>query len=79
LDKINPEIELLVSCPSRKYGLTSVPITYIPISLIQNNPPTYFLSLFLSYKFPPFLPTPKSKKPIIEIEEEDNVDSDVKI
>ena len=74
LDKISPEIELLVPSSSKKDRPALVPIPYISIPLIQNNPPTFF-----SYKSPSFLPTPVSKKSTVEIEENNDVDSDVEI
>jgi len=77
LDKISPEIELLVSSPSEKNKPALVPIPYIPIPLIQNNPPTPSPSF--SYKSPSFLSTPVSKKSIVKIEENNDVDSDVEI
>ena len=76
LNKISSETELLVSGPSSKDRPTPVPILHIPIPLIQNNP-SCFPSPFLSYKFPSPLPFPGPKKPIVEIKEADNVDSDI--
>ena len=78
LNKISSETELLVSGSSSKDRPTSVPILYIPIPPIQNNPPC-FPSPFLSYKFPSLLPFPRPKRPIVEIKEADNVDSDIEI
>jgi len=46
---------------------------------IQNNFPTCFSSLSLSYKSPSFLTIPRFKKPIVEIEENDDVDSNIEI
>ena len=77
LDKISPEIELLVPSSSEKDGPALVSIPYISIPLIQNNPPTPSPSF--SYKSPSFLPTPVSKKSTVEIEENNDVDSDVEI
>ena len=79
LDKISLETELSVSESSEKDGLSPVPILHTLIPPIQNNSPTCSSSPFLSYKSLSSLPTPRSKKPIIEIEDNDNVDSDVKI
>ena len=78
-DKISLEIESLVSNSSEKNRPTLVPILHKPISPIQNNPPTHSSLPSLSYKSisPPL--TPGSKKPIVEIEETNNVDSDVEI
>jgi len=73
LDKISPETELLVPNPFEKDRPAPVPIPHTSISLIQNNPPTYSSSPSLSYKFTSPLPTPGSKKPIVEIEEDNNV------
>ena len=52
---------------------------YIPISSIQNNPPTHSLLSSLSYKSTSSLLTPGPKKPTVEIEETNNVDSDIEI
>jgi len=78
LNKISWETELLVSSFSSKDRPTSVSILHIPIPLIQNNP-SCFPSPFLSYKFPSSLSFPGPKKPIVEIKEADNVDSDIEI
>ena len=69
LNKISPEIELLVPGPSRKNRPTPIPILHISIPSIQNNPPTHFLSPSLSYKFSFLLLTPRSRKLIVEIKE----------
>ena len=79
LDKISLETELSVSDPSRKDGPTPVPTLHILISPIQNNPSTCFSSPSISYKSISSLPTLRFKKPIVKIEEDDNVDSDVEI
>ena len=78
-DKISLEIELLASNSSGKDRPTPVPILHKPISPIQNNPPTHSPSSSPSYKSisPPL--TPGSKKPIVEIEETNDVDSNVEI
>ena len=78
LNKISSETELLVSSSSSKDRPTSVSILHIPIPLIQNNP-SCFSSPFLFYKFSSPLSFPGPKKPIIEIKETDNVDSDIEI
>ena len=79
LDKISPEIELLTPNSLRKDGSALVSIPHTSISFIQNNFPTHFSLLSLSYKFISLSPTLRSKKPIVEIEEDDNVNSDVEI
>ena len=50
LDKISLEIKLSVPGSSVKYRSALVSISHILILPIQNNPCTYFLLLFLSYK-----------------------------
>jgi len=79
LNKISPETESLVPNPSGKDRPVPVPIPHIPIPPIQNNPSTCSSLPSLSYKSPPLLPTPGSKKPTVEIEEDDDVDSNVEI
>ena len=79
LEKISLEKKLLVSNPSRKNRPASVSISHIPIPSIQNNSPTYSSSLSLSYRSISPLPTPVSKNLIVEIEENNNVDSDVEM
>ena len=64
------------------YGKDGPALVYIPhtsIYSIQNNSPTHSSLLLLSYKSISLSPTPGSKKPIVEIEEDDNVDSDIEI
>ena len=46
LDKISLETELSASKPSGKDRLALVPISSIPISPIQNNPPIFFSIFF---------------------------------
>ena len=58
---------------------TLVFIPHILISSIQSNSPTCSPLSFFSYKSLFFLFTLGSKKPIIKIEENDDVDSNVKI
>ena len=79
LDKISLEIELLVSDSFRKDrpALVSIPHTSIPS--IQNNPPACSSSLSLFYKSISPLSTLRFKKLIVEIEENDNVDSNVEM
>jgi len=76
LNNISPETKLLVLGPSNKNRPIPVPILYTPISPTQNNPPTHFslpsLSLSLLSSLVP-------KMPIVEIENVNDVDSDVEI
>ena len=74
LNKISPEIELSVSGSSEKDR--SAPV---PIPSIQNNSSTHFSSPFLSYKSLFSLPTPESRKPTVEIEKDNNIDSDIEM
>ena len=67
MDKISPETELLAPKSSGKNELALV-----SISSIQNNPSVCSPSLTLSYKFPAPLP-------ILEIKEDNDVDSDVEM
>ena len=73
LDKTSLEIELLVSDSSGKDGPAPIPIPYIPI------PPTYSPSYFLSYKPTSLLLTLEFKKPTVDIEENDDVNTDVEM
>ena len=79
LDKTSLETELLVSNSSGKDGPVLVPILHTFIPPIQNNPPTCSPLPSLSYKSisPPLTPGPK--KPTVEIEETNNVNSDVEM
>jgi len=77
LNKISPETKWSVSDPSRKNGPAPVPTLHTLISPIQNNLPTHSSLPYFFYKFTSLLPTPKFKKPIVEIEEDNDVDSDV--
>ena len=79
LDKISLGTESSVPSPSGKDGPARVSISHIPIPSIQNNPPTYSPLPSLSYKSPSPSPTPESKKPTVEIEEDDNIDFDVEM
>ena len=74
LDKISSKTELSVFNPSRKDK--SALVSILPI---QNNPLTCSLLSSLSYKSLSFLYTPGSEKPTVEIEEDNNVDSDIEI
>ena len=73
LDKTSPETESLVPNSSGNDGPTLVPILHTLI------PPTHFSSPFLSSKSISPPSTPEPKKPIINIEETNNIDSDVKM
>jgi len=79
LDKISPEIKLSISDPFRKDGPALVPIPHTPIPLIQNNFFTCYSSSSLSYKSLSLLSTSESKKPTVEIEKNNNVNSNVEI
>jgi len=79
LNKISLETELPVPDSSRKDRPTLVPISYTLISPILNNPLTYSSLPFLSYKSPSPSPILGSKKPIIEIREKNDIDSDVEM
>jgi len=79
LDKISLEIELLASDFFRKDRPTLVLIPHTSISPIQNNPPACSSSLSLSYKSISPLSTLRFKKSIVEIEENDNVDSNIEM
>ena len=79
LDKISLEIKLLVPSPPEKNGPTLVSIPHIFIPPIQNNSSTCSSLFSLSYKSSSFLPTPEFKESIVEIEENNNIDSDVEI
>ena len=79
MDKISLKTGSLVSNSSRKDGFSPVPILHTPIPSIQNNLSIYSFLSSLSYKFTSLSSTPGSKEPIIKIEENDNIDSDVKI
>jgi len=79
LDETRPEIELLTPNSSEKDGSALVPISHIPIPLIQNNPSTGSLSSSLSYKSTFSPPTPEPKKPKVEIEKTNDVDSDIEM
>ena len=79
LDKISLGTESLVPRPSDKDRPTPILIPYIPISIIQNNSPPYSPLLFFSYKSLSFLPSPVPKKPTVEVDEVNNVDSNVEM
>ena len=79
MNKISPKTELLVSTPSGKDRPALVPIPHTLIPLIQNNPPTCSFSPFLSYKSTFLSSTPESKKPIVKIEENDDINSDIEM
>jgi len=79
LDKISPETESPVSDSSGKDGPASVLTPHTLIPPIQNNSSTHSSSPFLSYKSISLLSIQRFKKLIVEIEEDDDIDSDVKI
>ena len=79
LDKISLEIKLLVLDPFEKDRSAPVPIPHTLISPIQNNLPTYFSLPSLSYKSTSFPSISESKKPIVEIENDNDIDSDIEI
>ena len=79
LDKISPEIDLSAPDPSGKGGPAPAPTLHTSIPPIQNSSPTHSSLPSLSYKSISPLPIPRFKKPTIEIEENDNVDSDVEM
>jgi len=79
LDRISPETELSEPGPSGKDELAPVPIPPTPIPPIAKNSPSCSLSPSLSYKFPSPSPSLVPKKPTVEIEEVDNVNSNVKM
>ena len=72
-------MKLLTPNFSGKDGPAPVPILHTPIPSIQNNSLTCSPLSSLSYKsiFPPS--TPRPKKPTVEIEETNNVNSDIEI
>jgi len=77
LDKLSLETELSVSDPFGKDEPAPVPILHILIPLIRNNSSTHSSSPSLFYKSISLSSTLRSKKPIVEIEENDDVDSNV--
>ena len=79
LDKTSLETELLTPNSSEKDRSAPVPIPHISTPLIQNNPPTHSPLPPLSYKSTSLLSTPESKKPIVEIEELNDIDSDIEM
>ena len=79
LDKTSLETKSLAPNSSKKDGPALVPIPHTPIPSIQNNLPTCSPLPSLSYKSISSLPTPELKKPIVEIEETNDVNSDVEI
>jgi len=68
-----------VSDSSRKDRPAPVPIPHISIPSIQNNTSTYSLSPSPFYKSTSFPSTLESRKPIVEIEETNDIDSDVEM
>ena len=78
-NKISLKIKLLTSGSSGKDRPTLIFISHISISPIQNTSSTCFSLFFLSYKSLFLTSTPKFKEPIIEVEQINNIDSDIKI
>ena len=78
-DKISLEMESLVPESPSKDAPALVPITHTLIPPIQNNSPSCFSSLSSLYKSPSSPPFPVLKKPMIEIEEVDDIDSNIEI
>jgi len=70
---------LLVPKCSRKDKLVPVSISHTFILPIQNNPPHFSSLPSLSYNFPSLLSLSVPKKPIVEVEEVDNINSNVKM
>jgi len=70
---------LLVPNSSGKDRPVLVPILHTPISSIQDNSPTHSSLPSLSYKFISSSSTPESKKPTVEIEETNDVDSNIEM
>ena len=79
LDKTSLETELLAPNSSEKDEPALVLIPHTPIPPIQDNSLIYFLSPSLSYKSTFFPYTLGSKKPTVEIEETNDVDSNVEM
>ena len=79
LDKISSETKLLVPDSSGKDRAAPVSTSHTPNPSIQNNPLTHSSSPFLSYKSTFLLSILRFKKPTVEIEEDNNIDSDVEI
>ena len=79
LNKISSEIKLLMPGLSGKDRPAPVSIPHISIPPIQNNPLTCFSLLFFFYKSLSLLSISNFKKLTVEIEKNDNVDSDVEI
>ena len=79
LNKISLKTELSVFSSSGKDRPALVFILHILISFIQKNPSTHSPSLTLFYKSLFLSFTSGSKKPIVEVEEIDDVNSDVEM
>ena len=79
LDKTSLETESLMSNSSKKDVLAPVSIPHTSISPIQNNSSIHSPSPFLSYKSISPSPTLEPKKFTVEIEETNDVDSDVEM
>ena len=76
LDKITLETELSTLIPSKKDEPALIPIS---IPSTKNNLPNHSLLSSISYKSPSLSPILKSKKSIVKIEENNNIDSDFEI
>ena len=76
MDKITLETELSTFIPSKKDEPALIPISIPPT---KNNLPNHSLLSSLSYKSLSLSPILKSKKSIVKIEENDNIDSDFEI
>ena len=79
LDKISSETKLLVPDSFRKDRPAPVSTSHTSNPPVQNNPLTHSSSPFLSYKSTSLPSILRFKKPTVEIEEDNDVDSDVEI
>ena len=79
LNKISPETELSISGPFRKDGPALVPILYIYIYLLLKKIFLLVLLYSLSYKSLFFSPIPELKNLIVEVEGDNDIDSDIEI
>jgi len=70
---------LLAPNSSEEDGPAPVLILHIPIPPIQDNPPIHSLSSSLSYKSTFSPSTLGSKKPTVEVEETNDVDSNIEM
>ena len=79
LNKTSPETKLSVSDSSGKNGPALIPIPHTHIPPTPDNLPTCSLSPSLSYKFISLPLTPEFKKPVVNIEENDDINTDVEM